>query len=50
VREEAGPSRANAVAWNDWRKIDQAERERGQINGKEREKFTKTADMLAVLE
>ncbi|KAH6899074.1 hypothetical protein B0T10DRAFT_130171 [Thelonectria olida] len=49
VREEAGSSRANAVAWNDWRKIDQAERERGQSNGKEREKFTKTADMLAVL-
>ncbi|KAI5466545.1 hypothetical protein BGZ63DRAFT_418317 [Mariannaea sp. PMI_226] len=47
VRQEAGAN--TAVAWADWHKIDQAERERGQRNGKEREKFTNTSDMLAVL-
>ncbi|KAJ4228813.1 NADPH-adrenodoxin reductase [Fusarium solani] len=49
LRQEIGPSASQAVAWDDWRRIDQAERERGQKNGKEREKFTNTADMLAVL-
>lgn len=49
VRDEADSSKGKAVAWNDWRKIDEAERERGQLNGKGREKFTTTADMLAVL-
>ncbi|KAF7548297.1 hypothetical protein G7Z17_g7148 [Cylindrodendrum hubeiense] len=49
VRKEADSSNGRAVAWDDWRRIDQAERERGQKAGKEREKFTSTADMLAVL-
>lgn len=39
----------SAVAWNQWRRIDHAEKERGRAQGKEREKFTKTSDMLAVL-
>lgn len=34
------------VGWDDWQKIDRAERERGQKAGKEREKFVKTEDML----
>ncbi|KAF4446469.1 ferredoxin-NADP+ reductase [Fusarium austroafricanum] len=50
LRDDAGPTTCRAVAWNDWRQIDRAERERGQRNGKEREKFTSTEDMLAVLE
>lgn len=37
------------VRWDEWQKIDKAEKEKGQTVGKEREKFTKTADMLAVL-
>lgn len=40
----------SAVAWSQWRKIDQAERDRGHRQGKLREKFTKTGDMLAVLD
>ncbi|KAF5025175.1 hypothetical protein F66182_2751 [Fusarium sp. NRRL 66182] len=49
LRHDAGPTTCRAVAWDDWRRIDRAERERGQQNGKEREKFTNTEDMLAVL-
>ncbi|KAF4984159.1 hypothetical protein FDECE_17145 [Fusarium decemcellulare] len=49
LRQDIGPTASRAVAWDDWRRIDQAERERGQRNGKEREKFTNTEDMLAVL-
>ncbi|KAH7137094.1 hypothetical protein B0J13DRAFT_70193 [Dactylonectria estremocensis] len=49
VRKDADSSNGRAVAWDDWRKIDQAERKRGQKVGKKREKFTSTADMLAVL-
>ncbi|KAK0645543.1 NADPH:adrenodoxin oxidoreductase-like protein [Cercophora newfieldiana] len=37
------------VSWEDWRRIDGAERERGREKGKEREKFTRTGDMLGVL-
>jgi len=38
------------VSWADWRKIDQAEKEKGRAKGKEREKFTRIEDMLAVLD
>jgi adrenodoxin-NADP+ reductase len=34
------------VLWNDWLSIDKAEKERGQMYGKEREKFTSVQDML----
>lgn len=50
LRQDAGPTTCRAVAWDDWRKIDRAERERGKKVGKEREKFTNTKDMLAVLD
>lgn len=49
VKQEAGASARRAVAWDQWRKIDEAEKSRGQAKGKEREKFTNTEDMLAVL-
>lgn len=49
LKLEGGLSNARSVTWEDWRKIDRAERERGKIKGKEREKFTNTNDMLAVL-
>ncbi|KAF2472892.1 NADPH:adrenodoxin oxidoreductase mitochondrial precursor [Lindgomyces ingoldianus] len=36
--------------WNDWKKIDAAEKERGRMIGKEREKFGTVAEMLNVLD
>ncbi|KAA8895367.1 hypothetical protein FN846DRAFT_969987 [Sphaerosporella brunnea] len=38
------------VSWEEWRKIDAAEKQRGARLGKEREKFVREEDMLAVLE
>ncbi|KAL2173869.1 uncharacterized protein P884DRAFT_264509 [Thermothelomyces heterothallicus CBS 202.75] len=50
VKAEVPPdTSARVVHWDGWRKIDAAERERGKKVGKEREKFTRTRDMLAVL-
>ncbi|KAM0325553.1 hypothetical protein ACHAQA_007540 [Verticillium albo-atrum] len=37
------------VDWRGWQKIDQAEREKGQEKGKEREKFTDTRDMIKIV-
>lgn len=37
------------VAWDDWKRIDHVERERGKEKGKVREKFVSTGDMLNVL-
>jgi ferredoxin--NADP+ reductase len=37
------------VTWQDWLKIDAAERARGQEAGKPREKFTRVAEMLGVV-
>lgn len=48
VRSEIRPDNARIVQWAEWQKIDKAERERGLAAGKEREKFTSTAEMLAV--
>ncbi|KAK0743573.1 NADPH:adrenodoxin oxidoreductase-like protein [Schizothecium vesticola] len=49
VRGEQGVAGARVVSWEEWRRIDGAERERGREVGKEREKFVRTAEMLAVL-
>lgn len=50
VKQEIGDlSKKRVVGWEDWLKIDAVERERGKRQGKEREKFTSTAEMLAVL-
>lgn len=38
------------VTWEDWKKIDQAEVERGQLIGKSRSKFTSIDEMLNVLD
>jgi adrenodoxin-NADP+ reductase len=49
VQGELGRSVSNsAVDWDGWLAIDKAERDRGQLKGKERDKFTATADMLSV--
>jgi ferredoxin--NADP+ reductase len=37
------------VTWNDWRKLDQLERERGAALGRPRLKFTTVAEMLGAL-
>ncbi|KAL8971240.1 MAG: hypothetical protein Q9197_003391 [Variospora fuerteventurae] len=38
------------VSWDDWLKIDVAEKKRGNTLGKEREKFTSKQDMLKILD
>jgi adrenodoxin-NADP+ reductase len=50
VKTQIDSRQARIVKWEQWQKIDAAEKERGQRVGKEREKFTRTADMLAVLD
>ncbi|GAA5883670.1 hypothetical protein JCM1840_007032, partial [Sporobolomyces johnsonii] len=37
------------VSWEDWERIDRAERERGRARGKLREKMTSVDEMLEVL-
>lgn len=49
IKREIDSQHARVVKWDEWQKIDRAEKERGEKVGKEREKFTRTADMLAVL-
>jgi len=50
VKEEAEKRGCRRVSWQDWQKIDAVEKGRGQSKGKEREKFTRIEEMLAVLE
>lgn len=47
VKAEIDSSQCQIVTWNGWHKIDRAERTRGLVLGKPREKFTATSDMLA---
>ncbi|KAK6957872.1 hypothetical protein Daesc_000661 [Daldinia eschscholtzii] len=42
--------KCRVIQWDDWRKIDKAERERGLRLGKEREKFTSTTEMISAAE
>lgn len=50
VKDEAERRGCRRVSWQDWQKIDAAEKAKGQLKGKEREKFTTIDDMLAVLD
>lgn len=50
IKTEIDSRNARIVRWDGWQRIDKAERDRGKEVGKEREKFTRTADMLAVLD
>lgn len=50
LQSEAEARGCRPVSWEDWKKIDRAERKRGRLVGKEREKFTSITDMLAVLD
>jgi adrenodoxin-NADP+ reductase len=50
LKDEAERRGCRRVSWQDWQKIDAVEKKNGQLKGKEREKFTKIDDMLAVLD
>lgn len=50
VRNEMQASSARIVHWGDWQKIDRAEKERAEADGKPREKFTRVKDMLSALD
>ena len=50
LREDAATQSLRPVTWDDWKKIDEAEKERGKAKGKKREKFTSIPDMLGVLD
>lgn len=50
LKEEAINSGHKIVSWDDWTRIDAAEKQRGKAKGKEREKFTSTQQMLQVLD
>ncbi len=50
LKGEAERRECRRVSWQDWELIDKAERERGKAKGKEREKFTRIEDMLAVID
>jgi len=47
LKREIDHGAARVVDWRAWKRIDDAERKRGELAGKEREKFTKIEDMLA---
>ncbi|EPS43469.1 hypothetical protein H072_2532 [Dactylellina haptotyla CBS 200.50] len=49
VKEEHEKRGIKRVSWDDWDKIDNAEKEKGQKIGKEREKFGTEAEMMAVI-
>lgn len=46
---ELGVQEGKIVDLEKWGQIDMAERERGKVKGKEREKFRRVEEMLAVL-
>lgn len=50
IEREAKDRGCRPVSWNEWRKIETAEKERGKSKGKEREKFGSVEEMLQVLE
>ena len=50
LKEEARRRGLRPVNWSDWQKIDAAEKERGRIKGKEREKISNVQEMLSILD
>jgi adrenodoxin-NADP+ reductase len=49
LKQESGQRNLRSVSWDEWKMIDVAEKRRGSVNGKEREKFTSIEEMLEVL-
>lgn len=50
LKAEAEERGLRSISWEDWEKIDTAERERGKRKGKEREKFPTVQDMINTLD
>ena len=50
LQEDAAVKSLRSVSWNDWKKIDVVEKQRGKAKGKPREKLTSIPRMLAVLD
>ena len=50
VKDEVRSKGVRPLSWADWKRIDEAERTKGQKFGKEREKFASVAAMLQVLD
>ncbi|KAH7071925.1 NADPH:adrenodoxin oxidoreductase mitochondrial precursor [Paraphoma chrysanthemicola] len=50
VKEEVTSKGVRPLSWADWKTIDKAERARGKVKGKEREKFPSVEEMLQVLD
>ncbi|KAH0612626.1 uncharacterized protein H6S33_009006 [Morchella sextelata] len=50
LKGEVGRLELRPINWEQWRKIDEAEKERGRKMGKEREKFASEEEMLSVLD
>jgi len=50
IKQEALKRGLRRVSWNDWKRIDEAEKANGAKKGKEREKFSRIEEMLAVLD
>ena len=50
LQKHAAVKCLRAVSWEDWKKIDVVEKERGKAKGKEREKFISIRKMLEVLD
>ncbi|GAW12156.1 hypothetical protein ANO14919_015140 [Xylariales sp. No.14919] len=47
LRTEVDEDACRVIQWENWKNIDKAEKERGLLAGKEREKYTKIGEMLA---
>ena len=50
LKGEVKTDKVRPVSWADWKRIDAAEKERGAIREKQREKLTNVGDMLKVLD
>ena len=50
LQEDAAVKSLRPVSWDDWKKIDAVETEKGKAKGKEREKFTSIPNMLGLLD
>lgn len=50
VKAEVEARGVRPLSWTDWKRIDEAERARGQAKGKEREKFPSVEEMLEALD
>ncbi|MCJ1251379.1 NADPH-adrenodoxin reductase [Trapelia coarctata] len=50
LKDEVEARGVRSVSWEDWERIDRAEKDRGRARGKEREKFASVDEMLRVTE